>query len=89
MKVVIPHPVQIVAAFTKRSRHLRFLKIVLSDEDDRARGSRVARSASDGADNVLTRSIADGVCRVETEAVEMKFLNPVTPIRNEKLTDRL
>ena len=87
MKIVVPHSVQIVAAFAARSRHLGILEIVLGDEDDGVRAGRFPRCAPNSADDVFTGSIADGMCRVEAEPVEMKFLNPITPIRYEKLAN--
>ena len=88
MKIIIPHSIQISPAFAARPHHVRFLEIVFGDEDDRARAGCFSRRASNSADDVFVGLIADSVRRVETESVEMKFLNPISSVRNEKFADR-
>jgi hypothetical protein len=53
MKIVIPHPVQTVAALDSRPRHPGFLQIVLRDQNDRTRPGGFARGTSDSSNNVF------------------------------------
>ncbi len=87
MKIVIPHPIQTVAAFIRRPCHPGFLQIVLGDENDGTRTRRLARGETDCAYDVFVGLIANGVCCVETETIEMKFFDPVTAVRDEKFAN--
>jgi hypothetical protein len=87
MKIVVPHPVQTVAALDPRPRHLGFLQIVLRDQNDRTPPGGLARGATDCANNVFFGLVANGVRRVEAEAVEMKFFDPITAVREEKFAN--
>src|SRR5581483_358089 len=88
MEIVVPHAVEIGAAFAARQRHLRLLQSVLSDQKNRTGAGCLARRAPDCPDNVFLRLIADGVRGVETKSIEMKFLNPVTRVGDEKFANR-
>src|SRR5438552_15750863 len=59
VKIVVPHSVQIIAAFAALPHHPRFLEIVLGDEDDRARAGRFPPYAPSGTDDVVAGSLAD------------------------------
>src|SRR3954451_13937610 len=72
---------------TPSSHHLRFLQIVLCDKNDRTRTRRLARRLIDCANDVFLGPIANGVRRVEAEAIEMKFFDPITSVRNEKFAN--
>ena len=89
MKIVIPHPIQAVAAFTLRQRHLGFLQIVLGDQNDRTPARGLTRSTAQCADNVFFGVVANGVRRVEPEAIEMKFLDPIASVGDEELANWL
>src|SRR6266568_4664789 len=88
MEVVVPQTVEIVAPFAARANHLGFLRLILRNQNQQALPGCCARGSSDCANNVLLRLIVDILRRVESETVKVKFLNPVTPIGNEKLADR-
>ncbi len=87
MKIVIPHPIQTVAAFILRPRHLGFLQIVLGDKNDGTRTRRLARGATDFANDVFLGPVANGVRRIEAETVEMKFFDPITAVCDEKFAN--
>src|SRR4051794_19857564 len=87
MPVVVPKRVEIVAAFFSRPDHLRFLRLVLRDEQNRALASGFPGSATDRADDVFFGGIVNALGRIEAEPVEMEFLDPVTAVRDEELAD--
>ena len=88
MQIVIPERVEIVAAFAARPNQFRFLRFVLRDQNDRALAGGGARRPADRADDVFARMIDDALRGIETKAVEMKFIDPVAAVGDEKLAHR-
>src|SRR3954470_5793845 len=84
MKIVVPHPIQIVTAFTQWPCHFGLLQIVFGDEENGTRPGSLAGGAPHFGDDVFFGFIANGVRSVEPKAIEMKFLDPITPIGHEK-----
>ena len=58
--------------------------IVLGHKNDRTRTRRLARGATHCAYDVFLGLIMNRVGRVEAEAIEMKFLDPITSVGDEK-----
>ena len=54
---------------------------------DRSPG-REPRRAADRADDVFLRLVVDALGGVEAKAIEMKFLDPIAAVGDEKLADR-
>jgi len=88
MKIVVPDGVEIVPVFLTRQDQLRFLPLVLGDQNDIAWFRRLARDASDRTNDIFCRAVLYFLGRVEAEAVEMKLVDPVTTVANEELADR-
>ena len=88
MKIVVPHPIQTVAAFTWWPYHLCFLQVVFRDQDDGTRPGSLARAATDCANNVFFGFVANGVRGVEPKTIEMKFFDPIASVGNEKFANR-
>jgi hypothetical protein len=63
------------------------LHIVLGDKNDGTRTRCLTRGATYFANDVFLGPVANGVGRVEAEAVEMKFFDPITAIRDEKFAN--
>src|SRR5207248_6068075 len=87
MKIVVPYPIQTVAAFAGWPCHLCFLQVVFGDQDDGTRPGSLPRGATDCANNVFFGVIANGVRSVEPKTIEMKFLDPIA--RSEEHTSEL
>ena len=88
MEIVVPHSVEIIATFTARSNQFGFLPLIFCEQKNRARTSRFARGAADGADDVFIRIVKNALRRIEAESIEMKLLDPVAPIGDEESADR-
>ncbi len=85
MQVVVPQPVQAVAAFLGRPDQPGFLRLVFGNKKDRARAGFGPRLARDLGQNMLLRFIENALGGIEPEAVEMEFLDPVARVADEKL----
>src|SRR5262249_40675825 len=86
VKIVIPETIKAVASFCARSNEFYLLRFVLSYQNKRfVRRAFMGRFAN-RAQDVLRRIIVNILGRIEAEAVEMKFIDPVAGIGDEKLT---
>ena len=88
MKIVIPDTVEIVAAFAARPNQFHFLSFVLRRQNDGALACGMAGGSTDCTDDVLVRLVEDAFGGIETKAIEMKLIDPVTAVRDKKLADR-
>src|SRR6266478_3240199 len=88
MEIVVPHSVEIIATFTARSNQFGFLALIFCEQKNRTRTSRFARGAANSPDDVFIRVVKDALRRVEAESIEMKLLDPVASISDEKFADR-
>ena len=88
MPVVVPKRVEIVAALAARFDQLRFLRLVFRDEQDRSIAGGLAGCAADRTDDVFLRFIVNALGRVESKPVEMKFLDPISPVGDKEFADR-
>src|SRR3954463_16776002 len=89
MPVVIPQSVEIVSAFLTRPNEFRFLRFIFGDEDEIAVRSGRSNGALNCADNVVFGVVMNGLGCVEPVTVEMKFLDPIAGVGNEKFAHGL
>jgi hypothetical protein len=87
MEIVVPQRIEAVAAIVGRSRQPGLLRFVLRDDDDRPPGGRFAGAPANRGEDVLFRPIENRLRRVETEAVEVEFLDPVAGVLREELAN--
>src|SRR5207248_8333067 len=66
----------------------RLLPFVLADDEGYAALGGLAHLADDGGQDMIFRSVEDLLCRVETQPVEMVFVDPVASIGEEKFAHR-
>src|SRR4029077_13979263 len=88
MKIVIPDTVEIVAPSAARPNQFPFLSFILRHQYDGTLTCSTPCSSADRPENVLFRSVENAFRRVETKSVEMKFIDPVATIGDEKFTHR-
>ncbi len=88
VEIVVPKTVQPKAAFVRRPDQPRLLRLVFGHEKNRALARRGPRFPRDAGENVFLGFIKNALGGVETEAVEMEFLDPVARVADEKLAHR-
>src|SRR5262249_45130539 len=88
MKVVVPEGVESAAAALGRPHQMRILLLILGDDEGAAAPRRLAHAFPDRRHDVLFRSVENLLGRVQTQAVEMKLVDPVTGIGDEELAHR-
>ncbi len=89
MPVVVPEAVESAAAAGDRPDEFGLLRLVLGDEDDGTLPCRDACGLSDFREDVWLRVVVNILGGIETEAVEMKFLDPVARVGDEEFAHRL
>src|SRR5262249_24106623 len=85
MKIVVPERVETITALVERPNPTGLLWFVLCNEQDGSPRRRVTCPACDGGQDVLVGIVEDLLRRIETQAVEVKFVNPVPGVGDEKL----
>ena len=88
MKIVVPNCVEIVAAFIARANQFGFLPLILCDQNNIARLCGVASGPPDCSHDVFVGGVFHLLRGIEPEAVETKFVNPITPVSDEEFADR-
>src|SRR6476659_679257 len=88
MQIVIPKPVQIITSLAARAQKFCFLRFVLRYENKGAISCRGSSRSPDCAHNIFLGRIEDALGGIETKSVEVKFLDPITAVRNEEFPDR-
>ena len=88
VKVVIPHCIERIAAGIARTDELRVLRFVFRDDDRAVWACRLAYAGGDFGDDVCRRGIEDLLSRIEPEAVEVKFFDPVRRVARKELAHR-
>src|SRR5262249_36765097 len=87
MKIVVPDRVEIVPAFFARQNQLRFLPLVLSDQNDLAWFGGLTRGPADLAADVFVGTVFNLRLRVEAETVEVKVGHPAAAVGDEKVAN--
>src|ERR1700674_5780547 len=87
MPVVVPQRIETVSVFAQRANESRILRLVLGDEHNLPIAGGLASPPADGDQNVLLRLVEDALRRVEPQAIEMKFVNPISRVPDEELPD--
>src|SRR5579884_593523 len=80
MEVVVPQAVEPAAVDRLRAKQARALRLVFADDDRATSAGRVAYLARHRGDDVRRRFVEDLLRRVESQSVEMKFLDPVARV---------
>src|SRR6185437_2354725 len=81
VEVVVPERVEAVPAGAARTGELRFLRLVLADDDRGApAGAGTSRRRQLG-DDVRRRAVGDGLRGIETQTVEVELFDPVAGVR--------
>src|SRR5262245_16154992 len=88
MKVIVPQSVHSVALRFRRLDQPYVLRFVLRHYDRKATGCALADAICDLRENMNRGSVANVLRRVHPKSIEMKFLNPVSRVGNEKLAHR-
>src|SRR5712691_11091904 len=88
VEVVVPKTVEAVASLTWRAHQSGLLRFVFRHEKKRAFPSGLSRRFPDRAQNVFLRSIENALRRIETKTIEMKLLDPIASVGDEKLAHR-
>src|SRR5262245_35121049 len=88
MKIIVPQSVQSIALRFRSSDEPYSLRFVLRHHDRRATGCALAHAIGDLRENVNLGSIVNVLRSVHAKSVEMKFLNPVSCVGNEKFAHR-
>ena len=89
VQVVIPERVQAVAALRWRANKLDFLRLVFADDDRAPSRGRLANLARDRCQNMITGFVVNVLRGVESQAIQMKFANPIAGVGDEEFTNRL
>ena len=88
VEVVVPERVQPVAAAIRRTHQLRLLRLVLGDQERRALAARLAHAPRDRRHQMFGRGVVDLLGRVQAQAVEVEFVDPVGGVLDEQLARR-
>ena len=88
MEVVVPHAVEAVAALLRGSDQADVLLLVLRYDEDGPRPGGGAGLPVDGNEDMFLRVVVDRVGRVQPQAVEVVFRDPVARVDREILADR-
>src|SRR4051812_45105206 len=85
MEVVVPYCVDTETALLRIQQQTAILAFVLRDYDDALVACRFARATGDVRDDVPIGFVEDLLRRVESQAVDVEFRNPVASILDEQL----
>src|SRR5262245_42482765 len=88
MKIIVPQSVHSISLRFRSSDQPYILRFVLRHHDRRATGCALTHAIGDLRENVNLGSVVDVLRGVHAKPVEMKFLNPVSRVGNEKLAHR-
>src|SRR5205085_11923345 len=85
---VVPECVEAIPTLLQRTHQPRLLRLVFGDEDNLPLPRNGARVTAGGRQNVVMGLIEDLLRGVESQAIEMKLLNPIAGVGNEELAYR-
>src|SRR5262249_43139147 len=88
VEVIVPERVKAVPTALWWADQFRVLWFVLGHEEGGASMGCVSHAASYGCENMIRGGIVDVLSGIQAQAVEVKFLDPVAGIGNEKLAHR-
>ncbi len=88
MEIVVAHRIEAVAPFFDRAHEPHVLRLVFGQQNDIASTGRLPRGLRHFGENVRVGVVENLLRRVEAEAIEMKFLDPIPHICDEELADR-
>jgi hypothetical protein len=88
MEVIVPERVEAIPAALWWADQFRVLGFVLGHQKRGTPTGRVSHTAGYGRENMVCGGIVDVLGGIQAQAVEVKFLDPVAGIGNEKLAHR-
>src|SRR5262245_8228991 len=80
VEIVIPERVDPITALLGRPDENRLLWLVFGDDDDRPPTSRLTGASRYCRQDVIVRRIVNVLRRVQSQAVEVEFLDPVSGV---------
>src|SRR5262245_8774630 len=87
MEVVIPECIKSVASVFDRADDDGILRFVFGDKHDRTISGCLPRFAAEAGEDMLRGRVEDLLCRIKSQAIEVKLLNPVSGIRDKELAN--
>jgi len=88
MEIIVPQRVESITAAFGRAHQLGLLRLVLADNESRSAAPRRPHLPDDGSKKMIFGSIEDLLGRVQPQAVEMIFVDPIACIGDEEFPRR-
>jgi hypothetical protein len=88
MEIIVPQRVEPITAALSRAHKPGLLRLVLADNESRSAATRRPHLPDHGGENVIFRSIGDLLGCIQSQPVEMIFVDPIACVGDEEFARR-
>ena len=88
MIIVVPQTIQSIAASGGWADQPRILRFVLADDDRLTAAGGSTDAGGDELNDVIRRGVVDLLSGIQPQTIDVKFVDPITRVGNEKLAHR-